>query len=64
MYSDLSSNVKASNILNTKGKKHIGLGIWECLRVWEFLLRETANGAGQNLGQQSSLIPLIILLLI
>lgn len=51
MYSDLSSNVKASNILNRKGKMRIGLGIWRCLGCGLFFfLREIADGAGQNLG--------------
>lgn len=31
MYSDLSSNVKALSILNTKRKKHIGWGVWGVL---------------------------------
>lgn len=33
MYSDLSSNVKASNILNRKGKTDIGLEILGVFRV-------------------------------
>lgn len=60
MYSDLSSNVKASNILNRKGKTDIGLEILGVFRVWVFFLSKTTNDAGQNLGQRSSIIPLII----
>lgn len=59
MYSDLSSNVKALSILNTKRKKHIGCGAWGVLGG--FFSREIANGAGQDLRDHSSLIHLIII---
>lgn len=61
MYSDLSSDVRVLNILNTEGKNYIGLGTCGCLGYF-FFLREIANSAGQNLGQPSSPIPLMIII--
>lgn len=67
MHSDLSSNVKASNILNTKRGIHtlvrefkmVSFGIFfVCPRI--YILRNYKH-TGQNLRQQPSLTPLIII---
>lgn len=64
MYSDLSSDVRVLNILNTEGKKPHWLGDLRMLKVFfgGGGLRAIATSAGQNLGQPPSLIPLIIII--
>ena len=61
IYSDLSSNVKVFKYFkHTEGEKPHWFG--NPGGAYGIFLREIGNSAGQNLGQRSSLIPLIIII--